>query len=139
MPSVPLPFSALGLVQVATGHVERFDVGPRSYCVYHAADDGRYYATAGTCTHGAASLADGVVVGNLIECPKHNGCFDFKTGQPKRLPVRAPLKTFPVRIEGQTVFVKVDGRTPAGGRAGNEADSEGGRRPAKHITLGYED
>ena len=35
-----------------------------------------------------------IVSGNLIECPKHNGCFDFKTGEAKRLPARAPLATY---------------------------------------------
>ena len=62
---------------------------------------------------GAADLADGLVhtEGNLIECPKHNGCFDFKTGEPKRLPVRTRLATFPTKVEGDTVFVQVtDGK-----------------------------
>jgi hypothetical protein len=51
----------------------------------------------------------GLVTGNLIECPKHNGCFDFKTGLPKRLPVRQPLATFPVKLDGQTVRETVAG------------------------------
>ena len=105
--------------EVAAGDVERFDVGPRTYCVYHAADDGKFYATAGRCTHGAADLSDGLVTGNLIECPKHNGCFDFKTGEAKRLPVRTRLATFPVKVEGQTVYVRVGG--------------------GKHVQVSYED
>eukprot|EP00037_Helgoeca_nana_P018878 m.182224 g.182224 ORF g.182224 m.182224 type:complete len:497 (+) comp24628_c0_seq1:234-1724(+) len=88
--------------EVPAGDLLRFDVGARSFCVYHAEDDGRFYATAGMCTHGAASLADGILLGNLVECPKHNGCFDFKTGEPKRLPVKRRLTTYPVKIE--TVF-----------------------------------
>ncbi|KAH8097389.1 NADH ubiquinone oxidoreductase nqrF [Aureococcus anophagefferens] len=71
---------------VPPGDMLRFEVGNRSYNVYHAEDDGLWYATAGKCTHGAAYLADGLVVEKtLVECPKHNGCFDFKTGLPKRL------------------------------------------------------
>ena len=70
-------------------------------------DDGQFYATAGKCTHGAAPLGDGLVVGNLIECPKHNGCFDFKTGLPKRLPVRKRLATFPLKVDEGTVYVRV--------------------------------
>lgn len=88
---------------------DRFEVGARSYNVYHAEDDGLFYATAGKCTHGAAYLADGLVVGNLVECPKHNGCFDFKTGLPKRLPVKARLATFPTKVERGAVFVQVAG------------------------------
>ena len=95
--------------EVAPGEMERFDVGPRTYCVYHAEDDGLFYATAGKCTHGAAALSDGLVTGNLVECPKHNGCFDFKTGQPKRLPVKTRLATFRTKVEGGTVFVQIGG------------------------------
>ena len=99
--------------EVPKGDMIRLDVGVKTYCVYHAEDDGQFYATAGRCTHGAADLADGLVhtEGNLIECPKHNGCFDFKTGEPKRLPVRTRLATFPTKVEGDTVFVQVtDGK-----------------------------
>ena len=99
--------------EVAPGDLMRFDVGPKNYCVYHAQDDGKFYATAGKCTHGAADLADGLITDNLIECPKHNGCFDFKTGEPKRLPVKIRLETFPTKVEGDTVFVKVKGKEPA--------------------------
>merc|ERR1712070_1283310 len=99
--------AACGIDEVPKGEVIRFDVGPRTYCIYHAVDDDKFYATAGKCTHGAADLSDGLVTGNLIECPKHNGCFDFKTGLPKRLPVKARLATFPVKREGKTVYVQV--------------------------------
>jgi len=94
--------------EVPAGEMLRFDVGPRSYVVYHAADDNKFYATSGKCTHGAADLSEGMVTSdNLIECPKHNGCFDFKTGLPKRLPVRHRLATFTVKVDGGTVYVKV--------------------------------
>lgn len=64
--------------------------------------------TAGKCTHGAAYLADGLVLdGNIVECPKHNGCFDFKTGLPKRLPVKARLATYPTKLEAGVVYVQV--------------------------------
>jgi 3-phenylpropionate/trans-cinnamate dioxygenase ferredoxin subunit len=102
--------------EVPPGEMLRFDVGVHTYVVYHAEDDGLFYATAGMCTHGAASLADGLMTpGNLIECPKHNGCFDFKTGLPKRLPVRKQLATFPVKTEEvfgvRQVYVQVtDGK-----------------------------
>lgn len=105
---------AVAVDEVAPGEVARFEVGPKSYAVYHAEDDGLFYATAGKCTHGEGQLADGLVLkdpvlGNLIECPKHNGCFDFKTGEPKRPPVRFKLATYATKVEGQNVFVQVGG------------------------------
>ena len=104
--------AACEAAEVPAGDLLRFDVGPKSYCVYHAEDDGKFYATAGQCTHGRAELADGLVLGNLVECPKHNGCFDFKTGEPKRLPVKRRLATYPCKVEGHTVFVQVGGTEP---------------------------
>jgi len=93
--------------EVPKGELLRFDVGVRTYVVYHAADDDKFYATAGKCTHGAGELSDGLLTDNLIECPKHNGCFDFKTGEAKRLPVKIRLATYPVKVENETVFVCV--------------------------------
>jgi len=67
-----------------------------SMCVWGAEDDNRFYATAGKCTHGAADPADGRWWKGtwLMECPKHNGCFDFKTGMAMRLPVRSKLRFY---------------------------------------------
>ena len=44
--------------------------------------DGEYFATADLCTHGQASLSDGFLDGELIECPLHQGTFNVKTGAP---------------------------------------------------------
>ena len=51
----------------------------------------------GICTHGNAHLADGLVLGTQIECPKHNGRFDMRDGAPARAPVCLALKTYDVR------------------------------------------
>ena len=39
------------------------------------------FATDGLCTHEQISLADGLVMDDIIECPKHNGRFNYKTGE----------------------------------------------------------
>lgn len=94
--------------EVPKGELLRFDVGPKQFCVYHAEDDDLFYATSGLCTHGAADLGDGLIVEkSWIECPKHNGCFDFKTGEAKRSPARIRLGTFPVKVEDECVYVQV--------------------------------
>jgi 3-phenylpropionate/trans-cinnamate dioxygenase ferredoxin component len=93
--------------EVAAEDVLRFDYADRTFAIYRTADD-RYYATEGLCTHGKVHLADGLVMGGLIECPKHNGQFDFTTGQPKRAPACAKLKTFPVKLESGQVFIRPD-------------------------------
>ena len=69
--------------------------------------DGSFHCTSGMCTHEAVDLTDGLVFGNVIECPRHNGQFDYRTGQAKRPPACDHLQTFPVKVEDGTVFVSI--------------------------------
>ena len=82
----------------------RFDHNGATYAIYHS-PDGEFYATSGLCTHENVHLADGLVMGHVIECPKHNGQFDYRTGQAKRAPVCINLKTFVVKVEAGRVLV----------------------------------
>lgn len=84
----------------------RFDHAGETYAIYHS-PEGEFFCTAGLCTHEAAHLAGGLVMGHLIECPKHNGQFDYRTGEAKRAPVCINLKTYPVKVEDGRVFVEV--------------------------------
>ena len=43
----------------------------------------------------------------IIECPKHNGVFDYRTGEALGAPVCVNLNTYPVKVEAGTVFVDV--------------------------------
>ena len=76
--------------------VARFDHGGRTFAIYHA-PDGKFFATDGLCTHEQVHLADGLVMDYIIECPKHNGRFDYRTGAAKR---RAGLRQ-PRDLSGQ--------------------------------------
>jgi len=87
--------------------VIRFDHGDLTFAIYRSTDD-KFYATDGLCTHQKVHLADGFVMGNLIECPKHNGRFDYTTGQAKGAPVCVSLKTYPVKVESGEVFIQPD-------------------------------
>lgn len=84
--------------------VIRFDHGELSLAVYRSAD-GEYYATDGFCTHERVHLSGGLVMGNLIECPKHNGRFDYTTGEAKKRPACNALRTYPVKVENGVVYV----------------------------------
>lgn len=84
--------------------VIRFDHDNLSLAIYRL-DNDRFFATAGLCTHENVHLADGLVMGRIIECPKHNGRFDIPTGQAKGAPACVNLRTYPVKIEDGRVFV----------------------------------
>lgn len=91
---------------IERGDVIRFDHDGRTFAIYRTADD-KYHATDGLCTHGKVHLAGGLVVGSIIECPKHNGRFDFMTGQAKSAPACVDLRTYTVRIEAGRVFIQL--------------------------------
>ncbi|HLY58402.1 MAG TPA: non-heme iron oxygenase ferredoxin subunit [Stellaceae bacterium] len=54
---------------------------------FHASDD--------RCSHGQASLSEGMIEDGLIVCPLHYGAFDIATGEPAIPPCSVPLKVFP--------------------------------------------
>ena len=51
-----------------------------NYAIYRSPDD-VYYATDGHCSHEKTLLCDGLVMDGTIECPKHNGRFDYTSGK----------------------------------------------------------
>ncbi len=92
-----------------TDDVDAEDVIPveidgEPYAVYRSPDD-EYSATDGLCTHEGVSLADGLVMGNIIECPKHNGRFDYTTGEGQGAPICENLRTYPVKVEDGVVHI----------------------------------
>jgi 3-phenylpropionate/trans-cinnamate dioxygenase ferredoxin subunit len=84
----------------------RFDHGGRVFAIYRS-PEGEFFATDGICTHEHAFLADGLVMDDVIECPKHNGRFNYKTGQAKGAPACVNLQTYPVKVEDGAVFIEV--------------------------------
>jgi len=89
---------------VPVGRARRVDVGGRTFALYRLAET-EVALSDGLCTHGQAHLAEGLVLDCTIECPKHNGRFDLRTGDPVRKPVKEPLRLYPCDV--------VDGRIVA--------------------------
>ncbi len=86
--------------------VIRVDLDGVSYAIYRSPDD-QYYCTQGHCTHEQVHLAEGLVMDNIIECPKHNGQFDYTTGEALRVPACEALKTYDTRLENGKVLISV--------------------------------
>lgn len=87
--------------------VIRFDHEGRIFAIYRSPDD-EFFATDGICTHEKACLADGLVMDDIIECPKHNGRFNYKTGKAKGAPVCVDLRTYPVKVDAGKVMIGID-------------------------------
>ncbi len=86
--------------------VIRFSHGGKIYAVYRSPDD-RFFCTDGVCTHEHVDLTDGLVMDNTIECPKHAGVFDYRTGEALRAPVCVNLKTYPTRSENGRIQIEI--------------------------------
>ena len=97
---------ACGADDIEEEDLIRFDHGGKTYAIYRSPDD-EYFCTDGLCTHEKVHLEDGLEMDYVIECPKHNGQFDYRTGEALRAPVCIDLNTYPVRVEGGRVFIEI--------------------------------
>jgi len=88
---------------VKKGKVKTFHVNGHDIALCNV--EGTFFATQNLCTHDGGPLGDGELWGFDIECPRHGGRFDVRTGQVTALPPIRPIKTFPVRIEGEAIQV----------------------------------
>ena len=86
--------------------VMRFDYAGQTFAIYRSPDD-RFFATDGLCTHEKVHLADGLVMDEIIECPKHNGRFNYQTGEARGAPVCVDLKTYKVKVDAGKVFIEL--------------------------------
>jgi 3-phenylpropionate/trans-cinnamate dioxygenase ferredoxin subunit len=68
--------------------------------------DGTFYAIEDLCTHDGGELDQGELDQCRIMCPRHGAFFDVRTGAALTLPAILPVRTFPVRVEGDDIFVE---------------------------------
>ena len=69
--------------------------------------EGDIYALLDRCSHQDFPLSDGELVGDRLECLYHGAQFDVCTGRAMQLPAIRPVKTFPVEVRADGVFVEV--------------------------------
>lgn len=96
------------LADVPEGQMLAVDVRGQPVCLYNLG--GSVYATQNVCTHAEASLAEGYIDGDCIECPLHQALFDIRTGKVKSAPATEDLRVYPVRVEGEVI--RVDAANP---------------------------
>ena len=91
------------LESIEDEEVMRFDHEGKTFAIYRLGD--KAYATAGLCTHEKVHLCDGLVMNAVIECPKHNGRFDIRTGRALGAPVCENRVTYPATVEAGIVRI----------------------------------
>jgi 3-phenylpropionate/trans-cinnamate dioxygenase ferredoxin subunit len=81
------------------------DVRRTPVCVVKC--QGEVLALLDECSHAEVSLSDGDVEAGTVECWLHGSRFDLRTGKPTGLPATEPVPVYPVRIDGDDVYVAV--------------------------------
>ncbi len=85
------------------GRGVRVDVGDDRIAVFRIGED--VYAIGDRCSHAEASLADGEIWDEQVECPRHGSTFDLRTGHPDTLPATKPVPVYAVEIVEGEVFL----------------------------------
>jgi nitrite reductase/ring-hydroxylating ferredoxin subunit len=104
-PQSPTFYSVARVGDIGLGELKYVEVGPNYEPVCLINLDGEYYALDDCCTHEEASLSDGEVQGDELECPLHGGAFEIRTGMPAGFPVVVPAKRYAVRVVGDDIQI----------------------------------
>jgi chlorite dismutase len=70
--------------------------------------NGRFYAVSDRCTHGRASLSEGVLdpARCVLTCPWHGGQFNVTSGEVIMGPARVPIRVYEVKLDGRRILVR---------------------------------
>lgn len=104
---MPSYYAVAKTSELKPGEMMYVEVGPNEDPVVLINMNGEFFALDDCCTHEEASLSDGEIVGDEIECPLHGGAFEIRTGKPCSLPVVVPAKTYDVRIIDGDILIGV--------------------------------
>src|SRR6202161_2983945 len=91
---------------IAPETMQAFDVEDLRLAVFNIG--GKFYVTDDECTHASASLADGMLDGDVIECAVHMGAFHVPTGAVKSLPCSIALRTYKVVLQDGDIYADLD-------------------------------
>jgi 3-phenylpropionate/trans-cinnamate dioxygenase ferredoxin subunit len=94
---------ACALAEVPEEGVLGIEVGGEPVAVARAG--GEVFALRDVCSHAEVPLSEGDIYDQTIECWLHGSCFDLRTGKPTGLPATEPVPVYPVKIEGDDVYV----------------------------------
>jgi nitrite reductase (NADH) small subunit len=99
-------FKVADVGDLAPGEGKEVLAGEQVVALYNV--DGRFFALDGVCPHAGGPLAEGVLRGTVVTCPWHGWQFDVTNGK-NCLNPRIMHGCFPVRVEGNGIFVEVPG------------------------------
>ena len=102
--------TAANISEIPVGQLKPVQIQGKPLLICHTAEG--FYAIDDTCTHDDGPLGDGWLDGNAIECPRHGARFDVATGKVLCLPAAVPIRSYPVKVEGDAVKVNIHEKVP---------------------------
>jgi len=91
--------------EIADGEIKSFRFDDTAILI--AKYDNQYFALEDTCSHDGAELSDGDLVDCQIQCQRHGGRFNLKTGEATQMPAIVGIKRFDVKIENGDIFIEL--------------------------------
>lgn len=92
--------------EIEPGEAISFETDDYIIAVFNV--DGEFYAIEDNCTHSNAPLSQGEVMDCVVVCPYHAAEFDLKTGEVLCRPATEPVRTFNVKVEGDSIMVDIE-------------------------------
>ena len=84
----------------------RVEVGGHRVAMFRVGED--IYAIGDRCSHAEASLAEGDVFDDEVECPRHGAAFGLADGEARTLPATSPVPVYQVDVEDDVVYLTID-------------------------------
>jgi len=84
----------------------RVDVAGHRVAMFRVDDN--VFALGDRCSHAEASLAEGEVFVDEVECPRHGAAFGLADGCARSLPATSPVPVYAVDVEDGVVYLTID-------------------------------
>ena len=91
--------------EIAEGSGKCVEVEGKRIAVFNLRNE--FFAIDDTCPHAGASLSEGIVEGDEVECPWHSARFKIKSGAVTSPPSEEGVAKYNVRVTGDAIEVEV--------------------------------
>lgn len=99
-------YSVADINDLKDGKATAFDVAGCAIVLCRSGND--VYALEGRCSHALQPLEGARVRGDTLMCPHHGARFDIRSGKHVAAPAVRGIRTYDVRLNGETVEVCID-------------------------------
>jgi 3-phenylpropionate/trans-cinnamate dioxygenase ferredoxin subunit len=90
--------------ELQPGMMKRVEIEGQRYLIANA--DGQIYAVDDLCSHEEVSLYLGCIEGESVKCSLHGSRFSLKSGAPLDPPATESIKTYPIKIRADRIYLK---------------------------------